>query len=436
MATRREFIAFTATASAVAAFARRPAARTPAPGLRPVADGTTGLSLLKLPPDFSYRSFSWRRDPMDDGNNVPGLHDGMGAFLQDDGRTVVLVRNHEITRAPLNGAVAVYDPRCGGGTTTLGFDLDSGEWRSSRASLAGTFKNCAGGPTPWGTWLSCEETVSSPLPGWLEQPHGYVFEVPVHGDGDPQPLTGLGRFRHEAAAVDPATGIVYLTEDESDAGLYRFVPGAGKRGAESLRAPGSLQMLAIDGRPNFQGRWSVGLTLAVTWVDIDDPMLDSGRPVYRQGHAQGGMRFKRLEGCWWDAGRLYFVSTSGGLAGSGQVWELDPGAARLRLLFESPGGDVLDMPDNVVMLSNGTLMLCEDGGTPSRLALLTSGGAVVPVAENNIVLNGRNGFEGDFRGGEWCGACQAGDWVFANIQTPGITFAITGPWDDLAKQSA
>ena len=150
MPTRRELIAFTATAGAVAAFAWRPEARSVARGVVPVADRATGLPLLKLPPDFSYVSYGWRRDPMDDGNGVPGLHDGMGAFVQDD-RTVILVRNHEITLAPLNGAAAVYDPRCGGGTTTLTFDLDGGEWLGARASLAGTYKNCAGGPTPWGS---------------------------------------------------------------------------------------------------------------------------------------------------------------------------------------------------------------------------------------------------------------------------------------------
>ena len=434
MPTRRELIVFTATASAVAAFAWRPVARSATPGLAPVADRATGLPLLKLPPDFSYVSYGWRRDPMDDGNGVPGLHDGMGAFVQDDG-TAILVRNHEITRAPLNGAAAVYDRRCGGGTTTLSFDLDSGEWLGSRATLAGTYKNCAGGPTPWGSWLSCEETTTGWLPGVIDRPHGFVFEVPALGMGDARPLTGLGRFEHEAAAVDAATGIVYLTEDESRAGLYRFVPGAGRRGPESLRHPGRLQMLAIDGRPRSRSRWPVGLEQDVAWVDIDDPEGREGTSVFGQGYARGGMRFERLEGCWWDGARLYFVSTTGGSAGTGQIWELDAEASRLRLLYESPGPDVLNEPDNVTKLANGALMLCEDGGKPTRLAVLTPSGSLGVLAENNIVLEGRNGFVGDFRDAEWCGVCRAGDWVFANIQIPGITFAISGPWDDFVKQA-
>ncbi len=429
MANRREFLAYTATASAVATFARYPLARTSDAALRPVADGTTGEPLLKLPPDFSYISHGWTGEAMADGNRVPPAHDGMGAFIREDG-TVHLVRNHEITSGPVIGDVSVYDPRCGGGTTTLSFDLDKGEWLESRVSLAGTYKNCAGGPTPWGSWLTCEEAVVGPESDGLEREHGYAFEVPAGGVGDPRPLVGLGRFEHEAAAVDPDTGIVYLTEDEYESGLYRFVPeGDANTGPASLRGPGRLQMLAIDTRPKFAGRWPVGLTLGTAWVDIANP----ARSVYRQGHARGGMRFNRLEGCWWDEGHLYFVSTNGGRAGQGQVWELDAPRDRLRLLYESPGEDILSGPDNLVMLANGSLMVCEDGEAPNRMLMLSTSGLLEPVAENNMVLDGIKGLRGDYRGGEWAGVCQAGDWVFANIQRPGVTFAITGPWDRFAK---
>ena len=430
LSTRREFIAFTATASAVAGFAWRPWARTSAADLRPVADLATGEHLLRLPPGFSYTSHDWRGDPLADGNRVPGGHDGMGAFLQEDERTVVLVRTHEIVEGPLIGDAAVYDRLGGGGTTTLSFDLAKRDWLDTRVSLAGTTKNCAGGPTPWGSWLTCEELVVGPGADGAERPHGFVFEVPATGVGDTRPLTGLGRFEHEAAVVDPKTGIVYLTEDETECGLYRFVPTASDTGRGGLRGPGRLQMLAIDGRANFTGRWPVGLRLPTAWVDVDDPEAHRVS-VFRQGYARGGMRFKRLEGCWWDDGHVYFVSTSGGRAGRGQVWELDSSADRLRLLYESPGREVLDSPDNIVMMTNGALMLCEDGGSPTRLSMLTPAGTIVTVAENNIVLDGAKGVSGDYRGGEWCGVCQVGDWVFANLQRPGMTLAITGPWDDL-----
>ena len=416
--------AVSGTALAVSGWARRRAAA--APPLRLTADQTTGAEFLRLPPGFSYKSFSWSLDPTDDGNVVSGLHDGMGAFSSADGRTLTLVRNHEITLAPLLADRPAYDPTCGGGTTTLRFDLGVGEWIDSRVSLAGTYKNCAGGPTPWGSWLTCEETTADPSTHAVARRHGFVFEVPADGLGDPLPLVGLGRFKHEAATVDPATGVVYLTEDEGRSGLYRFVPGTGETGAASLRAPGRLQMLALD-----RAAAGFGPSMPVGWVDVDEPEALGRWSVYRQGVARGGMTFKRLEGCWLDDGLLYFVSTTGGAAGRGQVWELDVAADRLRLLYESPGRRVLDMPDNVMHMPGLGLMLCEDGGSPTRLRLLTEDGATVTVAENAAVLDGVKGLRGDFRGGEWCGVCRAGDWVFANLQVPGITVAITGPWESL-----
>ena len=443
MATRREFLA-TATATAVAAFAQHGSAtQRPFAGrdqaLRPVADETTGEPLLRLPPGFSYKTLSWSLSGMKDGHTATGLPDGMGAFADADGKAVTLVRNHEITLAPLLAQAPAYDRRCGGGTTTLRFDLSRGEWLSCRTSLAGTYKNCAGGPTPWGSWLTCEETVADPTTHGVERPHGYVFEVPASGNGDPRPIVGLGRFVHEAAAVDPRTGIVYLTEDRSRAGLYRFVPARPLQGG--LRGPGQLQMLAIEGRRNFRGLWRKDMALSVTWMDIADPGATE-QSVFRQGELRGGMRFRRLEGCWCDDGHLYFASTSGGRARAGQIWDLHLAEQRLRLLYESPGRDVLNMPDNLTTMPDGSLLLCEDSARkfvlgwqrqdPTRLRLLSPHGGLATVAENNIVLNGLYGLEGDYRQEEWCGVCRAADWVFANILEPGITFAITGPWDAIS----
>ena len=209
--------------------------------------------------------------------------------------------------------------------------------------------------------------------------HGFVFEVPADGVGDARPIPGLGRFEHEAAAVDPDTGIVYLTEDERRAGLYRFVPAGGAIGSGALRGPGKLQMLAIDGRTDPEDR--AGSAVPVTWVDIDDPEVLDGRSVFEQGNARGGKTFKRLEGCWFDGGRLYFVATTGGSAGKGQVWELGVADHRLTLLYESPGRETLDMPDNLVSVPGLGLLLCEDGGSPTRLRLLTESGEIVNVAE-------------------------------------------------------
>lgn len=433
MTKRRNFLAASATAAALAGLSWRglAAGKAKAPRqLVPVSDETTGVPLLHLPPGFRYKSFSWSLEAADDGNIVSGLHDGMGAFVNADGDAVTLVRNHEIALAPLLAPAPFYDARCGGGTTTLRFDLRRGEWLSCRVSLAGTYKNCAGGVTPWGSWLSCEETTADPATHRVDAPHGYAFEVPADGVGDAVPLVGLGRFKHEAASVDPRSGHVYLTEDEQRAGLYRFVPTGGAAGPAALRGPGVLQMLAVDGgRPAL---WLQGMAAPVAWVDIDNPEGIGRDSVFRQGSARGGMSFKRLEGCCYDAGHLYFVSTNGGFAGKGQVWDLDIDASRLRLFFEAGIGDALNMPDNIAVAPNGALLLCEDhDDVPSRLCALLPSGDLATIAENNVVLRDFKGFRGDFRSAEWCGACWVGDWVFANLQEPGITFAITGPWEDV-----
>src|SRR5262245_15312312 len=161
--------------------------------LAPVNDLATGLPLLRLPAGFSYRSFGFTGDPMDDGLATPAAHDGMAAF-QGSGSEAVLVRNHELTEVVAFAPSLAYDPLASGGTTTLRFDQSTGQWLGSRASLAGTIRNCAGGLTPWGSWLSCEETEI--VNGTTN--HGYVFEVPADGVSNAEPLTAMGRFSHEA----------------------------------------------------------------------------------------------------------------------------------------------------------------------------------------------------------------------------------------------
>jgi hypothetical protein len=183
-----------------------------------------------------------------------------------------------------------------------------------------------------------------------------------------------------------------------------------------LAKGGKLQMLAIDGAPHADLRGAVepGVRFPVLWVDIADPELAhfpgaaDGGGVYGQGEAQGGATFARLEGPWYDERkqRVVFVSTSGGAAGEGQVWEYDPRRARLRLLSESSDEAVLDNPDDVTVSRDGGILPCEDGDlVGQRLLRLTEDGVVFPLAQNNVVLDGeKNGFAGDFRDREWAGA--------------------------------
>ena len=409
--------------------------------LVPAVDQATGLKLLELPEGFRYLSLGWTGDPMVTGAAIPSRHDGMAAFAAKDG-LIALVRNHEVTAPPPGQKTPAfgsrpYDPECGGGTTTTLFDPKAEKVVTVTPSLSGTLVNCAGGPTPWGSWLSCEETLLDPKRNpATTKPHGYIFEVPHDGVSPATPITGMGRFWHEAIAVDPGTGIVYETEDRSAAGMYRFIPK--KRGA--LADGGSLQALAVKGKPLFDTRTGQPREAQydVEWVDIPDPdrphvdeVAWDTRGVFQQGLDRGAATFARLEGAWFGNGRLFVTATSGGNARMGQVWEYDPTRSTLRLVIESPGQDVLAMPDNITLSSRGGLALCEDGPTIQRVQGLTRDGQIIAFARNNIVLNGeKNGFSGDFRTFEFAGATYSPDgrWLFVNCQQPGMTFAITGPW--------
>lgn len=411
--------------------------------LRPVADEVTGLPLLALPEGFRYRSFGWAGERLADGTVCPGRHDGMGVVAAS-GDQVTLVRNHEQTGldGAFGPAASHYDAPCTGGTTTLRYDLARGELVEAWASLSGTMQNCAGGVTPWNSWLSCEEFViaggmdDAKTGGRFTRDHGWVFEVPATGHSTALPLRDMGQFRHEAAVVHAPSGDLYLTEDlEPSAGFYRFVPKVPGKLAEG----GSLYMLRVKGRQELRRGVAVGERMPVEWVPIEHPDrgFDAARRsisgVHDQGIRQGASRFTRLEGCIATDDAIYFTATNGGEESAGQVFCYHPASSELSLVFQSLPESMLHYPDNVCVSPRGGLLICQDSPLREQhLYGLTQNGGLFRLARNNVVLDGHAGFSGDFTGAEWAGACFSPDgrWLFANIYSPGFSVAITGPWQD------
>jgi secreted PhoX family phosphatase len=425
--------------------------------------------LVDLPEGFQYRALSTALSGRDDdkrftqrlsnGELVPALHDGMAAFSGLAGLTV-LVRNHELEpgdRPAVDPAGRRRYDRLGtGGTTTLWVDADRNLVRSF-PSLAGTFRNCGGGPTPWGSWLTGEECVYLPGPEdarlrdltpQVAERHGYMFEVDSRAEGlvDPVPIKAMGRFYHEAVAVDPATGFLYLTEDRVDGLLYRYRPDVivreRKRVADlkvgDMARGGVLEALRIAGRPaaltqnHDAADFATGKAWAVDWVTIpvvdpDEDSLNEGLTrrlgaapgsTRAQGFALGAAQFARNEGITVHQRSLYFCSTNGGRAQAGQVWRLELATQRLSLVVEPDDRALLDGPDNLTPAPNGDLIVCEDGRDDDRVIGITPQGRLYPIARNAHNQE------------EFAGACFAPDGrtLFVNMQDPGITFAIWGPW--------
>jgi len=386
--------------------------------------------LLDLPKGFQYRAFSRTGDTMSDRNSVPGNHDGMAAFKGSQG-TTILVRNHELSPSSSTTVAAPenkkYDPLARGGTTTLIVGANR-ELIKDYASLAGTYRNCAGGATPWGSWISCEENTSTPDTNTPEslnnvsKLHGYNFEVPSTATGlvDPMPLVSMGRFNHEAIAVDPRTGIVYETEDRGDSLFYRFIP----KQPGVLQAGGVLEALKIKNKPQAITKtcFSVGDRMEVEWVRIEDvnPVLDTVRV---EGFTKGAAQFTRGEGIAYSNGEVYFACTNGGAAGKGQVWRYIPSryptdGGTIELFVEPNDETVLENPDNVIVSPFGDVFLCEDGDGTDYVVGVNPRGELYQFARN------------PFNDSEFCGVCFSpdGQTMFLNIQSPGITFAIWGPW--------
>ena len=431
---RRTFLA--ATGSAFAALAASGCSTTMAGapradlGYGPLVPDPAGV--MDLPEGFSYRVLSSLGEAMSDGFTVPDAADGMGCFDLGGGK-LALVRNHELVPGKDGGGVAgpAFDTMARslvplpGGTTTLVLDAGTLTVEKQYRSLAGTIRNCAGGVTPWGSWLTCEEAPVR-AQGPINKDHGWTFEVPADAPGlvDPVPLKAMGRFNHEAACVDPATGVVYQTEDRDDSLLYRFIPNVRGKLAEG----GKLQALAIVGAPadtrNWQGApMPVGSWAEARWIDLDDVEAPED-DLRMRGAAAGAALFARGEGIHLGEGELYFCCTSGGGAKLGQIFRLVPGRGgapdRVQLFFESTSLEQFAFGDNLTVAPNGHLVVCEDQYTDevvNHLRGITPEGAAYPLGFLRMQT-------------EWAGACFSpdGKTLFVNAYSPTRTFAISGPW--------
>ena len=457
--TRRRFLAGLGAVSAVAlsplaacvAAADARGAATAVPGYGPLQPDPRGI--LDLPEGFHYRVISRVGQGMDDGFVVPGRPDGMHAFPAAQGRTILL-RNHELN--PGSGETAfrdmerelssaerarIYDAGAGrGGVTTLVVDTASSRVEHQFLTLAGTLRNCSGGATPWGSWISCEEIVIGAGQYGARREHGYNFEVPAAATSlvEPLPLKAMGRFNHEAVAVDGRTGIVYQTEDRDDGLLYRFLP----RQRGRLAAGGRLQALAIrdlpavntGNRQDAANTFTLGRRLRVAWVDLDD-VTSPNDDLRHQGRTSGAATFVRGEGMSVETDAvgggtcIWFVCTSGGPHGLGQLWCYRPAAGEgddaegrqpgtIELGVEPRNIDWLRNGDNLTLAPFGDLLVCEDNSNAQHVVGITRSGGMYRVA-----ANGR-------RDSEFAGATFSADGstLFVNLQKPGLTFAVKGPW--------
>ncbi|MEA2468767.1 MAG: hypothetical protein QOJ57_2893 [Thermoleophilaceae bacterium] len=294
------------------------------PLLPPDANG------IMLPQGFSSREIARGFQPVP-GTTYPWhvYSDGQATYATEDGGWI-LVSNSESLSA--NGA----------GSSAIRFAPD-GEIADAYRILAGTNLNCAGGRTPWGTWLSCEEYDGGQV--WECDPTGATLAVV---------RPALGQFNHEAAGVDPVGKRIYLTEDKPDGGFYRFTPD------EYPKLESGLLEVAV-----------VGSGGTVSWKEIEDP---SAIPTPTRQQVPEMTQFKGGEGIWFDKGTIYFTTK-----GDNKVWAYDTVAARIETIYEldaTPGGPLKGV-DNVTVSPAGDVYVCEDGGN-LELCLITPERVVAP----------------------------------------------------------
>jgi secreted PhoX family phosphatase len=443
----------------------------------PLQDDPKGI--LALPTGFKYTIVTRAGETTLDGKagKTPSNHDGTAAFAAAKGR-IRLVQNHELSSHTTPLGVphvrgTVYDPGApnAGGCTVIETDSSGrnhGEW----VGISGTLVNCAGGPTPWGSWLTCEETETKAGTAWTgggtsgayEKDHGYVFEV-FPGDSArqlPKPIKAFGRYAHEALAVSPDRRHVYLSEDASGpTGLfYRWTaprgvklgPGAANQLGPNAGVLEAMQIRMDDGSvlPDvaYVTSAQLGRPFRVTWVEVPDrdAQTTSVRKQFTDGQVTRGKKFEGVFGT--DTGAYIVNSFAFGAADlpadavkhDGLVWYYDYRAETIALVTYFPHQATaetgaaarftdltFDGPDNVTVTPWGTLVLAEDGVGASHVLSSVPGGPTYAIARNQLNIGTAAAPEySEFTGPTFS---PDGKVLFVNIQVPGITLAVTGPWE-------
>ena len=378
--TRRAVLKWSGAAGTLAVAAAFTQACTPSNEPQVGAD----VNGVLLPQGFSSRVIARA------GENVQGTAlnfrsypDGAATFVDSAvAGGWYLVVNHEVPAI--------------GGVTSIRFAPD-GTISGAQSILGQTSSNCAGGATPWGTWLSCEE--------WEG---GSVWECDPTGVNRPRRRGAMGVFKHEAAAV-AADGRVYMTEDQPDGALYRFTPSA-----KGDLTAGLLEVATASSQVN-----------RIRWVRVPIPQPDVSQPPCRK-QVDATIEFNGGEGMSTDGQTVWFTTK-----GDNRVWELDSSTGQIDVRYQGGGSSILSGVDNLWLdQGSGSLLIAEDGGD-MEVVMLRPDNTAVSV----IRLPGQDG-------SEVAGPCFSpdGQRLYFSSQRAavgalglplGVTYEVTGPFDEL-----